>query len=207
MLTSLAASEADRKQDYLLEGTVNAAGSALLWLKTKGFSFEENEVQSLCEKSKNPVLFLPALGGLGAPYFDFNVSAAAENLTPHTGKSDWVAGVVRGIVCLLADIGTYLQANGFPLTGPVAISGGLSQIPYLAQFQADVLQRPLIVLSQQDATVLGAAKLAARHMQWDDAAWHTTEVTSTVEPQMLPAEAQTLYVSWQKFVQRIRTGK
>lgn len=206
MLTSLAAGEEDAKQDYLLEGTVNAAGSALLWLKTKGFLFEENEVQTLCTQAKNPVLFLPALGGLGAPYFDFNVSAAAENLTPHTAKSDWVAGVVRGIACLLADIGAYLQANGFPVTGPIGISGGLSNIDYLAQFQADILQRPLTVLPQQDATVLGAAKLAARHMQWDVSSWHT-EATATVEPHLLPAQAQQLYVNWQRFVQRVRAGK
>ena len=67
LLTSLSASCKTPKSDYLLEAPVNAAGSAFQWLGAQGISFDGKKIDSLCALSQNPVWFLPALGGLGAP--------------------------------------------------------------------------------------------------------------------------------------------
>ena len=198
MLTSVAATS----QAYLLEGPVNAAGSALLWLKAQGLLFEDEALQSLCEGAKQPVWFLPALGGLGAPYWDFSVSAAAEGLSPLTRKEDWVAGVVRGIAFLLADIGAYLRVNGCALEGTIQVSGGLSQLNYLTSFQADLLQQPLWVSSQTEATLLGAAGLAAERMGQPFAVEQTGK--QQVLPKLRAESARELYSQWQQFVKRQR---
>lgn len=201
MLTSLAASSTLRTSDYLLEGPVNSAASALLWLKAQGILFEDSEVDALCAQANHPVLFLPSFGGLGAPYWDFETPTAVAGLSPHTRKPDWVAGVVRGVAFLLADIATYLRANGLTVQGPVHVSGGLSRSNYLTSFQSDLLQLPLEVSHQADATLLGAAMLAAGHIGQPCSC---TAAYTKVSPALSAQEAGDLYAAWQQFVARAR---
>ena len=204
LLTSVSATGADQAAAYLLEGPVNSAGSALLWLKAQGISFDENDLQSLCAQAKHPVWFLPALGGLGAPYWDYRVSATTEGLTPQTQKSDWVAGVVRSIAFRLADVANYLEQNKYPLGGSIQVSGGLSQMAYLTSFQADILQHALHVTAQAQATLLGAAWLAS-------CAYGKPFMRENQSPRVTPTldanSARKLYARWQEFVARARFKK
>ena len=202
MLTSVAAGS-DAERNYFLEGPVNAAGSIFLWLQAQGISCEAEERQALCQTATNPVLLLPALGGLGAPYFDFSVTPAVANLSPRTRRSDWVAGAARGLAFLLTDIASYLREQGCELEGPVLASGGLAQLDYLVQFQADLLQLPLLVSTQTDATVLGAARLAAVRAGWNVSAWGTTS-QQTFTSKIKPEEAANLYAEWKHFVTKCR---
>ena len=197
MLTSLSANGSGQTSSYLLEGPVNSAGSALLWLKAQGILFDDTEIDALCARAKNPVWFLPAFGGLGAPYWNFNTPTTVDGLSPHTQKPDWVAGVVRGVAFLLADIGAYLRANGCVVKGPVQVAGGLSHLSYLTQFQADLLQLPLEVSHQSDATVLGAAMLGAKTL---GVSCVCAPAYTQVSPKLSGAEAETLYGAWREFV-------
>ena len=198
MLTSLAVQEQAGRNNYFLEGPVWAAGSILLWLKAQGMKFDEADLQPLCLSAKHPVWFLPALGGLGAPYWDFTVSAAAEGLFPQTRTADWVAGTMRAIAFLLTDIASYLQENGYKL-GNVQVSGGLSQVAYLTSFQADLLQRPLRLTPQPDATVLGAVRLAGGK------AFAAGQLKDrTISPTLSAEKAHELYKQWQQFLSRHR---
>lgn len=198
MLTSVAAGNVPA---YLLEGPVNAAGSALTWLKAQGIEFEDHALDDWCADAQHPVDLLPAFGGLGAPYWDFKTPTTIGNLSARTRKADWVAGAVRAIAFLQADIAAYLTANGCAVTGPVYVSGGLARSRYLTAFEADVLQCDLAVSHQADATVLGAALLAASGVGMNmDIRPHYTPVSPT-----LPAEtARALYGAWQQFVSRSR---
>ncbi len=112
ILTSVAASGTDGKSDFILEGPVNASGVVFTWLKELGFDVDLDELDELYSSAKNPVWFLPALGGLGAPYWDFSVSPVLSGFTPQTKKADVVAGVLRGIAFLLADIAYYIKNYG-----------------------------------------------------------------------------------------------
>lgn len=201
MLTSVAATHNAAEKTYFLEGPVNCAGSVLLWLQAQGLSFEEADIQTLCVSAKSPVWFLPALGGLGAPYWDFTVSAAARGLSPLTRKEDWVAGAVRGIAFLLADIAAYLRVNGCATEGKIQVSGGLSKLDYLTAFQADLLQQDLWVTEQADATLLGAASLAAAQQ---GCPLVFTKTAKQVSPVLSPQAARALYTQWQQFVTAVR---
>ncbi len=201
MLTSLSAGTQPRTSDYLLEGPVNSAASALLWLKAQGILFEDGEVDGLCAQANRPVWFLPAFGGLGAPYWDFQTPTAVQGLSPHTRKPDWVAGVVRAIAFLLTDIANYLRTNGCAVEGPVQVSGGLSHSNYLTSFQADVLQLPLEVSHQADATLLGAAMLAAEHIGQPVTC---APAYTKVSPTLTAVQAGELYAAWQQFVSNVR---
>ena len=200
MLTSVSATPKTQQADYYLEGPVNSAGSALLWLKAQGIAFEDNEIDSLCQTARNPLLFLPAFGGLGAPYWDFSLTPAVKGLSPHTRKEDWVAGVVRGIAFLLTDIAAYLRQNGLTLEG-VRAAGGLTHINYLTEFQADLLQLPLETSCQTEATLLGACYLAATGR---NTACALTPEYTPVRPTLAPEQAQALYRAWQEFVREVK---
>ena len=204
LLTSVSASQSGQPGTYLLEGPVNSAGSALMWLKAQGIHFDENDLQALCTQAQQPVWFLPALGGLGAPYWDFTVTATTQGLSPQTQKSDWVAGVVRSMAFRLADIAYYLEQNKCPLTGRIQVSGGLSQLAYLTSFQADILQQTVWVTAQAEATLLGASRLAsgAHGKPFAGARNHRC-----ITPKMPADKARELYARWQQFVAEVRLKK
>lgn len=199
LLTSLSASCKTPKSDYLLEAPVNAAGSAFQWLGAQGISFDGKKIDSLCALSQNPVWFLPALGGLGAPYWDFSLSPVVAGLSPLTQKADWVAGTVRGIAFLLADIVAYLRANKVPVSGPVAVSGGLTHLNYLMQFQAGLLQLPLVLRGESESTALGAAHLAADYLQ-ESLQVSTNGESCSFLPNLSVEDAKNLHQKWQAFL-------
>lgn len=203
LLSSLSVSGQDGTCDTVLEGPVNAAGSVFLWLKEIGFSFDITELDDLCKAAKNPVLFLPALGGLGAPYWDFAVSPVMANFTPQTKRADVAAGAVRGIGFLIADIVHYLKQAGVE-TEEISVSGGLSKVGALVQFQADILQKPLAVYDEPESTLTGAALLAARQAGADTAAWPRGTLRQRAEPEFFGVEAQREYRKWQAFMQWCR---
>ena len=202
MLTSVSAQLGEEK-NYFLEGPVNAAGSVFLWLNAQGISCSGEDLDRLCREAKHPVRMLPALGGLGAPYFDLSVTPAVAGLYPHTRKEDWVAGAARGLALLLADIAAYLNSSGHEVCGPIMAAGGLSKLEYLLSFEADVLQLPLLLGKDADATVLGAAKLAAQQLGWDTQTWNM-EIDHEVKPRISTQEAQQLYQQWTEFVKSVR---
>lgn len=199
ILTSLSVSGPDGACDTLLEGPVNAAGSLFLWLKELGFSFDMGELDRLYAQAKNPVLLLPALGGLGAPYWDFTVSPVMSNFTPQTKKADVLAGAVRGLALLLADIVYYLKKAGVEPGEQIKVSGGLARLNCLLQFQADILQTDLLPYEEKESTVMGAARLAAPAAGIDTKNWPAGLFKPTVEPEFFGVEAQKEYRKWRAF--------
>ena len=204
LLTSVSATCANQATVYLLEGPVNSAGSALLWLKAQGIAFDENDLPSLCAQAQQPIWFLPALGGLGAPYWDYSVSTKTEGLTSRTKQADWVAGVVRAIAFRLADVGYYLEKNKFPLAWNIQVSGGMSQLSYLTSFQADILQHPIWITAQAQATLLGAAWLSSCACENP---FVRENKGPCVAPKLDADSARRLYAQWKEFVSRARSKK
>lgn len=202
ILTSLCASNGGTPE-YMFEGPVNAAGSVFGWLKELGGDFDMDQLDLLYSKAKQPVWFLPALGGLGAPYWDFKVSPVFAGLSPQTKKADILAGAMRGIGFLLADIVFYLEKSGIRI-GDIKVSGGIASSHALMQFQSDILQHPVLLCDESESTALGTAMLAAREMGVDVSSWEAS-VKTTFKPQFSKEEAAALYQQWQKFVQWCRS--
>ena len=197
VLSSLSVSTEEGTEDILLEGPVNAAGSVFLWLNAQGVAFEHSQIDVLCQSAKRPVWLLPALGGLGAPYWDFSVSPVVAGLSAQTKTDDWVAGAVRSVAFSVADVAYYLrQAGCEPVK--IFVSGGLSRVGALVQFQADILQKELTVLDESESTVLGAARLAA-HCLGVDCGWKEVGASRTVSPNIFGVEADKEYQNWRKF--------
>lgn len=199
LLTSVGAAQSGGVCEYLLEGPVNACGTVFAWLNEIGFSFSMDELDALCEVSRAPVQFLPALGGLGAPYWDFAASPVLAGLSPHTKKADVVRGAAEGIALLLADIVFYAERHGVK-SGEIKVAGGLSKSRALLRAQADILQTRLLPCAEAESTAVGAALLAAPSCGTDASQWETMRLLPAVEPQMDAEDAEEKYQRWHQFL-------
>ena len=204
ILTSVAASGTDGKCDFILEGPVNASGVIFTWLKELGFDIDLEELDLLYSQAQNPVWFLPALGGLGAPYWDFTVSPVFSGFTPQTKKADVAAGVLRGIAFLLADIAYYIKNYGVSI-GDIKVSGGLANIQSLLKFQADILQTRLLKCPETESTAMGTAWLAAQALNIDTSSWSLFTTCEEIKPAVSPEEAELLNRRWRTFLDWCRT--
>lgn len=200
ILTSVGADGA-----YMLEGPVNAAGSAFRWLKELGIDVDMKELDGLYQQSRRPVWFLPALGGLGAPYWDFTVSPVFSGLSAQTKKADIAAGALRGVAFLLADIAFYLRQNKVEFKD-VSVSGGIAGSRGLLQFQSDLLRMPLRVCAETESSALGCAFLAAGGLGWSTQNWQTNRTQQQVCPEMEEGLSRELYKRWTAFVSWCRTA-
>ena len=206
LLTSVGTSPAGNACDYLLEGPVNACGTAFAWLSEIGFSFSTDELDALCEGSRAPVWFLPALGGLGAPYWDFSATPVLSGFSPRTKKADVAAGAVNAIAFLLADIVFYAERFGVK-SGEIKVTGGLSKCRSLLRAQADILQTRLLPCAEAESTAVGAALLAAGAAGVDASQWETMRLLPPVTPHMDAEEAEELYGKWHAFLNWCKVRK
>ncbi len=199
LLTSVGVASAGTGCEYLLEGPVNACGTAFAWLSEIGFSFSMDEVDALCEASRIPAWVLPALGGLGAPYWDFTLTPVLAGLSPSTKKADVVCGLVNAMAFLLADIVFYAERFGVK-SGEIKVTGGLSKCRSLLRKQADILQTRLLPCSEAESTAVGAGLWAAQRAGLDTSAWETLRLLPPIEPHMDAEEAENLYDQWHHFL-------
>lgn len=187
---------------YILEGTVHAAGSLLDWLEGRlGVLKSPKEAALLCGKSKNRVWVLPAIGGLGAPRWDYATRTSLFGFTARSERSDLVRGAVEGIGFLISDVAAAIRGAGIPVPRVLA-SGGLAGLDPLLQFQADLLQAEVARSSAREATALGAARLAARSLGLDASGGGWAPKTDvTFSPKMSQEESGKLLAGWTKFVE------
>jgi len=161
-LLASAAATVGQLRGYYLEGTVHAAGTSFEWLKDNlGLMQDSRAIDEAFKKSKRRVLMLPAIGGLGAPRWDYKTKTAFFGLDSQTTKHDLVRATAEGLCLLLADAAAVMTASGSPVTR-ARVAGGLSRADAMMSFQADALGAVLERRKEVEATALGAAILAAK---------------------------------------------
>lgn len=202
LLTSVGWQASSGEPCFLQEGTVHAAGTSFDWLRENlGLLGKGADAEKACRASKHRVFALPAIGGLGAPRWDYVTKTAFFGLNSQTRAEDLVRGVAEGLAFLIADIVNAMRAGGLA-PERAKVSGGLSRIAYMMQFQADILGMQLERSAQTEATALGVAALAVR--QAGDAEWAERLVQGradkTFRPAMGPDERKRLLSSWARFV-------
>ena len=159
LMASVHFSTADRTS-YLVEGSVNAVGDGLAWLRTNfGLFRRDSELEPLCRTASTDVAVFLGLNGTGAPHWERDIGSAIQGLTPHSTAADIVRGAVEGIAFFMADIAAALRASNIrPMT--FTVSGGLSSLRYLVEAQAALLGSPLLICDGRETSALGAAFLA-----------------------------------------------
>ena len=146
LLTTVAWALSEDSYTYALEGSAFIAGAAVQWLRD-GLKLirDASEIEALAESvpTSEGVVFVPALTGLGAPYWDSTATGMFTGLTRGTTRGHIARAVLEGIALQNADILSAMQKDlGKPLAG-LNVDGGAAANNLLMQFQADVLGVPL----------------------------------------------------------------
>jgi glycerol kinase len=163
LITTLAATLADGPPQYAIEGSVFVAGAAVQWfrdgLKAIGASHEISSL-ALTANQENELIFVPALTGLGAPYWEPAARGAIFGLTRATSVADLARATLEGVAFQVADLIDAMHADlGAPLS-EIRVDGGMAQSDPFLQFQADLLNLPIQRSPHTESTALGAALLA-----------------------------------------------
>lgn len=188
-----------------VEAIMMAAGTNVSWLcEDLGLidsPAQSHDVASRCDDTGG-VVFVPALLGLGTPYWDHGARGTLLGLTRGSGRPEVVRAVLEGVAHRGADLLEAAERDGGTTLPALRIDGGMSANPTFVQALADAAQRPVEVSPVLEATTLGAAYLAGLAIgtwgSWDDiaTAWSPRQV---VEPNRVLDRDQ-----WAEAVRRAR---
>ncbi|HUJ64879.1 MAG TPA: FGGY-family carbohydrate kinase, partial [Acidimicrobiales bacterium] len=211
LLTTVAWSlDNPRRVDYALEGAIFITGAAVQWLRDGlGLIPDSGAVGPLAATvtDSNGAYFVPALTGLGSPWWDPHARGTIVGLTRGVTAAHLARAVVESMAYQTRDvIETMTAASGRRLS-ELRVDGGASVMRLLLQTQSDHLGVPVVRSAVQDTTALGAAFLAGlAEGTWgslDDisAAWASD---ARAEPAADPAAVQLGYDGWRRAVERAR---
>ena len=211
LLTTVAWSIGNLKNtEYAVEGSVFIGGAAIQWLRD-GLQIISNAKESavLAKQisSNEGVYFVPALVGLGAPYWDPHARGSFFGITRGTKRAHFVRAALESIAYQTRDVLEVMKKDTQQDFKLLRVDGGASANDFLMQFQADILGIPVERPEILETTALGAAGLAGIATGfWKDQAEFNRlrRIEKIFKPKrsgLNPAPAQ-LYRRWQEAVQR-----
>ena len=194
------------KTTYALEGGVFVGGAAIQWLRDGARLIREaDEINTLAASvaDNGGVYFVPALSGMGAPYWDQYARGSFFGITRCTSNGHLARAVLEGIAFQVYDIVKAMEADAGQATAQLRVDGGASQSDYLMQVQSDLFAFDIVRPRITETTALGAAYLAGLAVGfWQStdelrAQWQADKVFS---PQLPPERVQKMLHYWHKAV-------
>lgn len=162
LLTTLAWKIGERV-DYALEGSIFVAGAVVQWLRDGlGIIKDSSEIEALASsvRDNGGVYFVPALTGMGAPYWNQDARGVIVGLTRGTTAAHIARAALEGVAFQTMDIVSAMENDAGILISELKVDGGASRNNLLMQFQADILGTEVIRPKVTEITALGAAYMA-----------------------------------------------
>ena len=194
---------------YALEGSIFIAGAAIQWLRD-GLALFENasasEALANSIKSNDGVYFVPALTGLGAPYWRPDIRGAIMGLGRDTSSAHIARAALEAQAYQTRDLVAAMVADVDAMPAVIRADGGLVANKFVCQFLADILQTEIEVPAVTEATAWGAASLAGigagvfSGIEDIERVWQKQH---DYLPAMAVAEADALYAGWQRAVKSL----
>jgi glycerol kinase len=208
LLTTLAYKIGDQPAIYCLEGAIAITGALVQWLRDNlGLISSAPEIEDLAKTvdDNGGVYFVPAFSGLFAPYWRSDARGVIAGLTRYVNKGHIARATLEATAWQTKEVVDAMNTDsGVDLTS-LKVDGGMVQDELLMQFQADVLDVPVIRPTVAETTSLGAAYAAGLAVGfWSEvedlrANWGKDKEW---QPQMDPAERDKEYALWKKAVTR-----
>lgn len=209
LLTTVAWKIGDRTE-YALEGSVFIGGAVIQWLRDAlGIIEKSSDVETLANSvsDNGGVYFVPAFAGLGTPHWNQTARGMIVGLTRGTGKAHIARAALESIVYQTADLLDAMQADSKFELAELRVDGGATVNETLLQFQADILQKPVVRSAVSETTALGAGYLAGLAINF----WKSKEEIFThwktdkrFEPQMSRETANRLRTRWNNAISRAK---
>lgn len=201
------------KVTYALEGSVFIAGAVVQWLRDQmGIISSAPEIEVLAKTVENNggVTFIPALSGLGAPYWDPHATGTILGITRGTQKGHIARAALEAIAMRTREIIIEMQKDTNTTFESLKVDGGGSTNDLLMQIQSNLLQTKVIRPKTTETTALGAAFFAGLASGY----WPSLESLASIwkiDKKFNPVqeiENQKIIESWQKrIVQVTNTNK
>jgi len=208
VLTTIAWQIGAEPVQYALEASIFIAGAAVQWLRDGlGLIKESAEIEALAASvaDSEGVYFVPALTGLGSPYWDPYARGLLIGLTRGTGRAHVARATLEAIALQTYDAVTAMEAGGVNLQ-TLRVDGGAAANDLLLQIQADLLGRTVERPEVTETTAQGAAMAAAVGAGLMDLktlarAWRASR---RFAPEKSTQERSRLIAGWHKAVERAR---
>lgn len=210
-LLATRAASTDERAQFAVEGSIFVAGAAVQWLRDKlgviGYA-AETEAIAMSVPNTGGVYVVPAFVGLGAPHWDAEARAEITGLTLGAGRAEIVRATLEAMAYQTCELIQAMERDSGARLAELRVDGGAAANNFLMQFQADMLDRPVVRPADPETTALGAAFLAGLATGY----WSSlNEVQSfwraerTFLPQMAPSLRDSLWSGWQHAVAKART--
>lgn len=210
-LLSTLAWQCQQQQRYALEGSVFMAGAIVQWLRDGlGIIQHSAEVEKLaCQVSSSEgVVLVPAFTGLGAPHWDSEARALLCGMSRGTHKAHIARAALEAIAFQVSDVLTAMQSDISRPLQQLRVDGGASQNDMLMQFQADILNVPVLRPKLLESTAWGAAAMAGlsagvfSSLADISQSW---QLDRAFEPQMNSDQRQARLSQWAAALKRARS--
>ena len=198
----------DGKVTYALEGSVFVGGAVVQWLRDELGLIQSAAITEQLANSvpdNGGVYFVPALTGLGAPYWDQYARGVIIGITRGTSTAHLTRAALEGICYQVYDVLMAMENDIHAKPKEIRVDGGAIANNFLMQFQADICRCPVVRPRVLETTALGAAYLAGLAIgYWKDVdelkeQWSLDNIFSA---EMHEETAETLLTEWHKAVGR-----
>lgn len=199
-----------QKNEFALEGSVFTGGEIIKWLRDKlGIISSSSEVEEIANKVPDSagVYIVPAFNGLGAPYWDINARGIISGLTASISKEHIVRASLESMAYQSMDLIFAMEKDSSIKINELRVDGGASVNDTLLQFQANILQIPVIRPKISETTALGAAFLAGlgsgiwSSLNEIENLWKSDK---TFEPNMNSSKRDDLIDGWNNAIKKCR---
>jgi glycerol kinase len=208
LLTTLAYQLGEQKPHYALEGAIAITGALVQWLRDNlGLFSEAAEIEPLARSvaDNGDVYIVPAFSGLYAPYWREDARGVIAGLTRYANKAHIARAALEATAYQVRDVVEAMQNDSGIALRELKSDGGMVGNEILMQFQADILNAPVIRPQISETTALGAAYAAGLAVgYWHDEAELRANwaIGKTWTPAMTDALRDKYYASWKKAVTR-----
>ena len=202
------AAAVDATPQFAVEGSVFIAGAAIQWLRDQlGIlaNAADSEALAASVEDTGGVYFVPAFVGLGAPYWDAEARGLITGITRSTGRAHIARAALESIAYQTRDLVAAMEADAGARLEELRVDGGAAVNNFLMQFQADILDRPIMRPADVETTALGAAYLAGLAVGY----WKTVaevegfwRAERRFEPRMSASRRAALLDGWAAAVRR-----
>jgi glycerol kinase len=204
---TVAWSIADQTQ-FAIEGNIAMTGSAVQWVgEFLQLADPAREAAALASTipDANGVYFVPAMVGLGAPYWDAQAHGTITGLGRSHTAVHLARAAIEAIAYQVADVFFAMEHAGHVPFSALFADGGATRNRALIQFQADILGRPVLLPANEELSALGASRLAGLALGWWGSLDEIAALPRTMEtfaPTMKAADRERLYTGWKAAIDR-----
>ena len=193
---------------YALEGSIAVTGSLVQWLRDNiGLISDASEIEALARSvdDNGGAYIVPAFSGLFAPYWRPDARGAIVGLTRFVERGHLARAALEATAFQTREVVEAMNADSGVALTSLKVDGGMVVNELLMQFQADILDVPVVRPVVAETTALGAAYAAGLAVGF----WSTTDeirnnwaADKQWDPQLDKSERESLYADWKKAVTR-----